>query len=89
MIQAISTVEDVQEFFRELHEEQLCFHPDDDFADYISFDTGIPLYSTDEAQRRNELLYLAFKVCETEGADIYDLCMEIFHSDFHKAIPTK
>lgn len=87
MIQAIYTVEDVQKFFNDLHEEGLNFHPDDDFNNYINIDTREPTYTTDEAAERNKLLDQAFDVCDKNGVDIYELCIDIFMADFYKAFP--
>jgi hypothetical protein len=87
MIQEITTVEDVRTFFNELHAEDLNFHPDDDFTDYINNETREPTYTDDEAALRNHLLEQSFEVCEREGADIYDVCIEIFTADFYKAYP--
>ena len=40
MIQEVKTVEDVRTFFNELQAERLNFQPDDDFADYINYETN-------------------------------------------------
>ncbi len=40
MINEINTIEDVKLFaFQLVNEENMSFHPDDDFADYISMET--------------------------------------------------
>lgn len=87
MIQVIKTVEDVQAFFRELHAEDLNFHPDDDFSNYVNIDTGQPTYTISEAVERNKLLDQSFEVCEQNRVDIYELCIDIFITDFYKAFP--
>ena len=86
MIQSIKTIEDVKIFLNELHAEGLNFHPDDPFEDYINMETKEPLYSEEEANLRNDLINQAFDVCERDGADIYELSIEIFMADFYKDI---
>ena len=58
--------------------EGLNYHPDDDFTGYINISTNEATYTTEEAAMRNELNNQCFKVCELEGADIYDISLEIF-----------
>jgi hypothetical protein len=78
MIQEIKSIEDVKTFFRQLLAEDLNFHPDTPFEDYINGETRQDTYTPEEAALRNELLNQCFDVCEREGDDIYELCMEIF-----------
>jgi len=87
MIQEIKIVEDVNTFFNELLAEDLNFHPDDRFEDYINCRTKEPNYSEDEADLRNHLLDQSFEVCDKYGADIYELCIEIFMKDFYELYP--
>ena len=87
MIQEIKTTEDVKTFFEELLAEGLNFHPDDPFEDYINYETKEPTYTEEEAALRNNLLEQAFQVCENEGQDIYELCIEIFMRDFYALYP--
>lgn len=87
MIQEIITVEDVKTFFEALLAEGLNFHPDDMFETYVHTDTSEPFYSDQESFVRNTLLAQAFDVCEKEGADIYELCIDIFMREFYKMYP--
>ena len=87
MIEQINTVEDVKIFFNELLEEGLNFHPDDPFSDYIHAGSGEQFYSDQEALVRDNLLDQAFEVCEKEGADIYEVCIDIFMADYYAAFP--
>ena len=89
MIQAIITVEDVKTFFNDLYAEDLNFHPDDEFSNYINYETKEQTYTDEEVALRNQLLERAFEVCEKEGEDIYELCNDIFMADFYKAFPLK
>ena len=73
----INTIEDVKLFAYQLvNEENLSFHPDDDFEDYINTVTGLPVFSKEEAERLNQLMNCCFDICEQNGADIYDLMSE-------------
>ncbi|WP_345955273.1 hypothetical protein [Mucilaginibacter sp. PAMB04168] len=78
MITKIKTLEDVKEFVHQLMAEGLNYHPDDDFDNYVSMQTGDPSYTPAEALLRNQLNDKCFEVCEAAGADIYDISMEIF-----------
>jgi hypothetical protein len=78
MLTEIRSLEDVKEFVVQLVVEGLNYHPDDDFENYINIETGEPSYSPDEAFLRNRLNAQCFEVCESAGADIYDMSMEIF-----------
>ena len=87
MIQEIKNTENIKTFFNELLAEDLNFHPDDRFEDYINYETKEPTYTEEEAALRNRLLEESFDVCEKDGADIYELCIEIFMKDFYKLYP--
>ena len=87
MIQEIKNTEGVKTFFNELLAESLNFHPDDRFEDYINYETKEPTYTEDEAALRNGVLEQSFEVCDKEGADIYELCIEIFMKDFYVLYP--
>lgn len=77
MIINITTIEDVKIFAKELIEEGCNFHPDDDFLDFQSNDTGAPAYTIDEAKHRNDLMTECFLICENEGKDIYSIMSDI------------
>lgn len=77
MITKIETTEDVKAFAKQLIAESVSFHPDDDFNDFVNFKEDKPTYTKDEADLRNDLMRKCFKVCEKEGADIYDVMLEV------------
>jgi hypothetical protein len=59
----ISTLQDVKTFVHILMEEEnLNFHPDTPFEDYIFLSSEKPVYSKEEAGTRNNLLNQAFKL---------------------------
>ena len=73
MIQQITTIEDVETFAQQLIAEGLNFHPDDDFGDYINYETKESACSEIEAKHRNQLMDECFEVCEAEGIEIYSV----------------
>jgi len=81
MIQEIKTIRDVKTFFEELLSEGLNFHPDDQFEDYINYETKEPTYTEEEAVLRNHLLEQAFDVCEKQGHDSCVTSMMLSHQN--------
>lgn len=57
-----------------LHEENLNFHPDTPFADYINYENGEPTYTAEEAEQRDALVEQCFEVA---GDRVYDIGMEV------------
>ena len=77
MINEINTIEDVKLFAYQLvNEENLSFHPDNDFGDYINTDTKAATYNTEQASHLNMLMDKCFVVCEQSGIDIYEIMGE-------------
>ena len=73
----INTLEDVKEFVRILIEdEDIAFHPDTPFEDYINLNTNQPTYSTEDAVLRNNLLKQAFELGERIGVDAHEFICE-------------
>ncbi len=73
----ITSVADVKAFFHHLVDERkVNFHPDDDFADYISVKDGTPTFTEEEVAVYNRLMEESFDVCEAAGVDIYELGLE-------------
>ena len=74
----IKKIRDVERFFRIIYYiDEVSFHPDDDFCDYVNTTTGMPTYSKHQAKQFNKMMADSFEVCEREGIDIYDLGMRI------------
>lgn len=71
----IKSVEDVKAFFNHLvdDERKLNFHPDDDFADYISYEDKTPSFTKEEVSVYNRLMEESFDVCNNYNMDIYDI----------------
>lgn len=68
----IKTVEGVKAFFHHLvYERKVNFHPDDDFADYVSYEDKTPSFTEDEVTMYNGLMEESFIICEKAGVDIY------------------
>ena len=74
MLRNITTIEDVKLFaFQLVNEENLNFHPDNDFLDYINTETNLPVYLLEESKKLNALMNKCFEVCEQYNEDIYEL----------------
>lgn len=78
MITEILTIGDVELFIKQLIAEGTNAHPDDDFNNYVNIETGVPAYTTEEAETRNRLMEKCFDVCEEAGQDVYSVMQEIF-----------
>lgn len=76
MVTEIIDIERVKTFFKQLLDEDLNFHPDTPFEDYINCETRQGTYTAEEAATRNKLMDACFEVCESNGADIYELAIE-------------
>lgn len=85
----INSFEDIKEFVRILIEdEDLAFHPDTPFEEYINLNTNQPTYSKEEATLRNNLLQEAFALSDTLDVDTHELMCEegfdLISKDFGK-----
>lgn len=70
----ITTLEDVENFVKFLYiDMQVAFHPDDDFAEYVSMETNEPSFNSEEIALFNRLTEECFNVCETANVDIYEV----------------
>lgn len=78
MIQNITSVDDVKLFLIELKKEDLNFHPDTPFEEYVNIGSQEPTYTKEETIVRGRLLHEAFDVCEEYRIDIYELSTETF-----------
>jgi len=77
MLKQITTTKDAVAFAKQLINEGISFHPDDDFNEYINYETKEPTYTKDEADFRNEMMNQCFEVCEKNGVSIYDTMNEV------------
>ena len=57
--------------------ENINFHPDDDFKDYVNYKTGKRSYSDEEAAYLNLTMSRCFHICEKESLDIYQLSLYV------------
>lgn len=85
----INNLNDVEAFAKQIINEGVSFHPDDDFNDYVVLKTNNPCYIKLEADDRNELMNQCFEVCEKNNVDIYDFMNEVFlkETNLEKFIP--
>lgn len=77
MLSTIKTIADVVEFARQLISEGTSFHPDDDFTNIVSIETGEAYYSLEAASLRNKLMDECYAICQNENKDIYSLMLEV------------
>mgnify|MGYP000164925483 FL=1 len=69
----INNVDDVRKFFHYIVEERnVNFNPDDMFRDYMSVD-GSNAFTPEECEIYNRLVEEAFKICDKENVDIYEI----------------
>jgi hypothetical protein len=75
---AIHTVKDVEKFFRYLVDvRRVNFHPDTDFAEYVSSDTGSKTFTDREVNYYNSLMNACFEICTQAGVDIYEIGLKV------------
>ena len=73
----INSVKDVEVFFHHIVDERkVNFHPDDDFANYVSLKDHTPTFSDEEVAIYNRLMAESFNVCDKENVDIYEIGIE-------------
>ena len=69
----INNVDDVRKFFHYIVEERnVNFNSDDMFRDYILAD-GSNAFTPEECEIYNRLVEEAFKNCDKENVDIYEI----------------
>lgn len=69
----INNVDDVRKFFHYIVEERnVNFNSDDMFRDYILAD-GSNAFTPQECEIYNRLVEEAFKICDKENVDIYEI----------------
>ncbi len=69
----INNVDDVRKFFHYIVEERnVNFNSDDMFRDYILAD-GSNAFTPEECEIYNRLVEEAFKICDKENVDIYEI----------------
>ena len=80
----IRNVEDVIQYFSYLvNEMKLNLHPDTDFSEYVSFETGQNTFTDEQISHFNNLMKNCFKACEFAEADIYEICMGVMKGNMN------
>ena len=73
----ITTIDQVKEFTKYLVEDlKVNINPDNDFADYIEYETCEPTFNDKEVERGNQLMDECCNVCEANGVVVYKLMSE-------------
>lgn len=76
-VEHITTIEQVKEFTIYLVEDlKVNINPDNDFAEYIEYNSGKPTFNAHEVERGNQLMTECHNVCVANNVDIYDLMSE-------------
>ena len=77
----INNVDDVRKFFHYIVEERnVNFNPDDMFRDYMLAD-GSNAFTPEECEIYNRLVEEAFKICDKENVDIYEIALDILKKE--------
>lgn len=77
----INNVDDVRKFFHYIvNERNVNFNPDDMFEDYMSAD-GTTAFTPEECEIYNRLVEEAFKICDKENVDIYEIALDILKKE--------
>ena len=72
----ITTVEEIKDFFHHIvYDLGINFHPDEDFKDYVSYETGERTMDDEQAELYNRLMDEAFEVCDND--QIYEIGSEL------------
>lgn len=74
----ILSFNDVEIFLKQLIDEGTNVHPDEDFNNYINLNTGLTVYTKEEAFLRNTLMNQCFVICQAEGIDLYEIANKIY-----------
>lgn len=69
----IKNYQDVVNFAKQIINEGVSMHPDDNFHDVVELQTGRKIYTDTEAELRNNLLEQSHSICEKEGVDVYEI----------------
>ncbi len=89
MIDKIEKIDDIKLFAKQIINEGVSFHPDDDFNDYVNLKSNAAIYTKEEAEKRNELMNRCFVLCDKEGFDIYGIMLSVtlIETGLDKLIP--
>ena len=75
---SINTLEDVKTFVHILiEEENLNFHPETPFEDYVLISNGQPFYAKEEAATRNMLLNEILQLGERLKVDTLEIMCDV------------
>jgi len=78
----ITCLDDIETFFNELLENDVNFHPDTDFNEYINLETLELTFTKFEALRLNILMNDCFEICEAYAEDIYEIAIKVFKENY-------
>lgn len=80
----IKSKKDVEGFFKSLVEDfDLAFHPDDEFADYVTGD-GKQVFNSKESKDLDAIMNQCFLWCEKNNVDIYEVGLDVTKAEYKK-----
>lgn len=73
----ITNVEEVRDFFHHIvYDLDINFHPDDDFKNYVNYETGERCLDDEQAELYNRLMNESFDACNDEDM-VYEIGCEL------------
>jgi hypothetical protein len=81
----ITNSNNVKDFFKYLvNVEKVNFHPDDDFDDYINFETKKKTFTKKQAENLNRYMedcFIVMDLPKNKDKEIYDVAIEVFNEN--------
>jgi hypothetical protein len=74
----LTCLKDVIAFVKEQHLNNIGFTPATNFHTCVNSYTGFPAFTRPEAAQLNRMLAEATRICEQEGTDIYQVCIDVY-----------
>jgi hypothetical protein len=88
-IQEIKNVDDIETFFALLCEENILFHPEISFHEFVTCDKNtqesIPLFSWDESERLDYLMIKCYAVADEACVNLMTIALRISESFWGKS----
>lgn len=74
----LNNLKDVVAFVREQHLNNIGFTPATNFHTCVNSYTGFPAFTRTEAAQLNRALAQVIAICEQEGTNIYQVCIDVY-----------
>ena len=74
----IKSTEDINLFFRDIHEMYpFEWHPDDDFHFFVKEDGETKAFTDEEAEYLNKVMIESFDYCDNNDVDVYEIAEQV------------